>query len=77
MNLEQLILGKIAEEASEIAKAALKAQQFGLDDCDPSSTELDELKAALGVLSQDLSDSTDGLAAAVATPGNDEPTPAP
>ena len=37
MNLEQLILGKIAEEASEIAKAALKAQQFGLDDCDPAT----------------------------------------
>lgn len=28
----QLLLGKIAEEAAEVAQRALKAQQFGLDE---------------------------------------------
>lgn len=32
MTYEQFLLGKLAEEASEIAKIALKAQQFGLDE---------------------------------------------
>lgn len=31
MNKEQFFLTKIAEECTEIAKVALKAQQFGLD----------------------------------------------
>jgi hypothetical protein len=45
MDLQQLILIKIAEEAAEISKAALKASQFGLDDRDPATqvTNLDWL----------------------------------
>ena len=39
MNLQQLILIKIAEEASEVSKAALKAAQFGLDDKDPATRD--------------------------------------
>lgn len=38
MNLTQYVLGKIAEEASEVAKAAMKAQTFGMTSKDPSST---------------------------------------
>lgn len=30
MDLEQFLLGRVAEEAAEVAKAALKAQNFGL-----------------------------------------------
>lgn len=32
MTREQYLLGKLAEEASEIAQMALKTQQFGLDE---------------------------------------------
>lgn len=32
MTFEQLLLGKVAEEACEVAQRALKAQQFGLDE---------------------------------------------
>lgn len=32
MNREQYLLGKLAEEGSEVAQMALKTQQFGLDD---------------------------------------------
>lgn len=32
MNIEQFLLLKLAEEASEVAKDALKAAQFGLDE---------------------------------------------
>ena len=35
MNESQYILNKIAEEASEVSKAALKAAEFGLDDVYP------------------------------------------
>ena len=32
MNREQYLLGKLAEEGSEVAQMALKTQQFGLDE---------------------------------------------
>lgn len=32
MNITQLLLGKLAEECIEVAKEALKAQQFGFDE---------------------------------------------
>jgi hypothetical protein len=32
MDSEQYLLGKLAEECSELAQRALKAQQFGLDE---------------------------------------------
>lgn len=32
MTNEQYLLGKLAEEASELAQIAIKAQQFGLDE---------------------------------------------
>lgn len=35
MTRKQLILIKIAEECTELAKDALKAAQFGMDDCKP------------------------------------------
>ena len=37
MTYEQFLLNKLAEEASEITKIALKATQFGLDDHHPES----------------------------------------
>lgn len=33
MNRLQFLLGKLAEEASEVAQIALKTQQFGLEEC--------------------------------------------
>lgn len=39
MNRQQYLLGKLAEEASEIAQIALKAQQFGLDSVCPYNGE--------------------------------------
>lgn len=35
MSAQQYILMKIAEEASEVAQRALKAQQFGVDQTEP------------------------------------------
>lgn len=35
MNYTQFLLTKLAEECSEVSKAALKAQQFGLDSVNP------------------------------------------
>jgi len=40
LTAQQYILGKIAEEAAEIAQRALKAQQFGIDQIEPGQ-ELD------------------------------------
>ena len=37
MNYEQYLLIKLAEEASEVAKDALKAAQFGLEEVHPST----------------------------------------
>lgn len=39
MNIQQYILTKIAEEASEIAQRALKASQFGINQVEPGQTE--------------------------------------
>lgn len=39
MNARQYILMKIAEEATEVAQRALKAQQFGLDQTEPGKTQ--------------------------------------
>lgn len=39
MTITQFYLGKVAEEAIEIAKEALKAQQFGLSEHHPERTE--------------------------------------
>lgn len=63
MTLRQLILGKIAEEAAEIAQVALKAQQFGLDDINPKKhisnlqdlqMELTDLQGVVQMLFEDL-----------------------
>jgi len=35
MSLEQYLLGRVAEECSELAKAAMKAQSFGMDSYSP------------------------------------------
>lgn len=53
MTREQYLLGKIAEEASEIAQIALKAQQFGFDSyhpARPADTNLKLLKAEVNDL---------------------------
>lgn len=39
MNRQQYLLTKLAEEASEVAQIALKAQQFGLDYLHPKLLE--------------------------------------
>lgn len=39
MNRLQYLLGKLAEEASEVAKAALKAQQFGFNSWNPDNLD--------------------------------------
>lgn len=44
MNIQQFYLLKIAEEASEIAQAALKAMQFGLLEVNPASGESNGLR---------------------------------
>lgn len=41
MNKTQYLLSKIAEEASEVAQVALKAQQFGLDNYNPFDEEME------------------------------------
>lgn len=59
MNLEQYLLIKLAEEASEIAQIALKCSQFGLDEVYPEagvpnherlSGELNDLLGVLHML---------------------------
>ena len=37
MTYEQFLLGKLAEECTEIAQDALKTQQFGFDSCNPDT----------------------------------------
>lgn len=62
MNLAELYTIKLAEEASEVAKEALKSLQFGLDTVEPGQaltnrqrlhTELDHLLAVVEVLNTD------------------------
>ncbi len=43
MNLTQYLLGKLAEEAAEVAQMALKCQQFGLTDNYQGETNSDRL----------------------------------
>jgi len=59
MNLSQYLLGKLAEEATEIAQISLKTQQFGFEEWLPGQTftnaerihqEIDDLKAVLEML---------------------------
>lgn len=61
MTYEQLLLCKLAEEATEIAKDALKAQQFGLNSYHPETNltnieyitnELNDLFAILEMLNE-------------------------
>lgn len=61
MNLIQHLLGKLAEEASEVGKIALKTQQFGMDEKMPSQPftnaerihqELDDLMAGIQMLNE-------------------------
>lgn len=61
MSKEQFLLTKLAEECSEVAKAALKAQQFGLNEINPYTginnltrlqDELDDLHAAVKMLNE-------------------------
>ena len=62
MNVEQYLLTKLAEEASEVAKMALKVQQFGMDEVVPGQpltnrqrlhAELNDLNAAITMLNGD------------------------
>jgi hypothetical protein len=52
MNKTQYLLTKLAEEASEISQAALKAQQFGFDSINPYNqyTNLESLHGELNDL---------------------------
>jgi len=59
MNLNQYLLTKLAEEASEVAKISLKTQQFGFNEVCPGQRftnaerlhqELDDLQAAIEML---------------------------
>lgn len=63
---------KTAQQSAIVLIDGLKTQ---LDSIVANATELTELKAELAALSIDLSDSTDALAAAVATPPATDPTP--
>jgi hypothetical protein len=47
MNADQYHLGKIAEEAVEVAQRALKAQQFGLGEVQPGQ-DFDNLERLMG-----------------------------
>ena len=56
MDMEQLLLTKLAEECSEVIKLCMKAQQFGLDSINPDNGEVtrdmiyDELNDIMGVV---------------------------
>ena len=59
MNLTQYLLGKLAEEASEVAQMALKCQQFGLSDeyngevnSERLMCELDDMQSIIGLLAR-------------------------
>lgn len=61
MNREQLLFNKLAEECSEVAKVALKAAQFGMDDvfCGESNSkrvnsELNDLLAIVEMLNEEF-----------------------
>ena len=61
-----------AKDAQTSAVVLITGLRDRINQLIDSATELGELKTQLGLLTQDLSDSTDGLAAAVAEPGNGE-----
>lgn len=50
MNLTQYLLGKLAEEAAEVAQMALKCQQFGLHDQYKEELNSERLRAELNDL---------------------------
>lgn len=59
MNLQQHLLGKLAEEATEVGQIALKTQQFGFDESCPGQPfnnaerthqEIDDLMAIVAML---------------------------
>ena len=53
MNRQEYLLGKMAEESTEVGKEALKAQQFGLDSYhpdDPATSNRDRIAAELNDL---------------------------
>lgn len=63
MNRLQLLLGKLAEEGSEVAQIALKTQQFGLHEVCPGGQdtnaqrthkELDDIWAAVEMLNEEF-----------------------
>ena len=63
MNRKQLLLCKLAEEASEISKIALKTQQFGFNEIKPDQgltnaeriyQELDDLAAIVEMLKDEF-----------------------
>ena len=66
-----------ARDVQSSAVALITGLKSKIDDLSNNATELSALKSALGDLSQELSDSTDSLAAAVTTDagGGDAPTP--
>ena len=72
------VLDNIAREVAEAktahasAIALIAGLKTQLDQLVANATELGELKAAVSALSQDLSDSTDSLAAAVETPPQED-----
>jgi len=62
MDREQLLLTKLAEECSEVAQITLKAQQFGLQEREPSTSfnnaermhlELNDLLAIVEMLNDE------------------------
>ena len=50
MNIAEFILSRIAEEASEIAQAAIKCQRFTTDHAHYKESNVDRLKGELGDL---------------------------
>lgn len=63
MNEQQYLLGKLAEEAAEVAQIALKCQQFGLFEIMPGQnytnvqrvySELNDLNAVIGILNREF-----------------------
>ncbi|MCU7877259.1 MAG: hypothetical protein KZQ84_10750 [Candidatus Thiodiazotropha sp. (ex Lucinoma borealis)] len=59
MNLQQHLLGKLAEEGTKVGQIALKTQQFGFDECCPNQPysnterthqEIDDMMAIVEML---------------------------
>lgn len=63
MDMEQLLLCKLAEECSEVIKLCMKAQQFGLNSIDPESGlsnqdllhgEINDIMGVVALMNTDL-----------------------